>query len=376
MRALFLNENIGGHVTTHLHLRRALQNRADIEARFLDVPVRRLGRKFLGAPVPGLARLDLDLQPLRAQLASSAWTRRHLAAHLDGIDVVHVFTHNAALLSARLLRSMPSVVALDGTNAMNAYNLPYRAPTRFTPWTVAATQVFERRVYAAADLLIATSVTAARSLRQVYGVGDDRLRSFHYGVTAPRFHPAAAPGTRASLPRLVFVGRGMERKGGNRLLRIHQQHFVDRCELVLVTEDPVHPGRNVTIVNDLAPGDPRLWEILRDSSAFVFPSLIDQQPNAVMEAMAAGLPVIAYPVNAIAEMVDDGVTGLFPADRGDGALAAAIEGLLGSAELRCRMGVAGRALFDQRFSSAVTVAELVETLCEAIVRHRAGGGGG
>lgn len=373
MKVLFVNENIGGHVTTHLHLRRALETCADIDARFLDVPARGIGRRVVGAPVPGLARLDLDLQPLRAQLAASAWTRRHLAAHLTGVDVVHVFTHNAALLSAGQLRRVPAVVALDGTDAMNAYYLPYRAPTRFTPWTVAATQVFERRVYAAADRLVATSATAARSLREEYGIGEDRLRTIHYGVFAPKFAPDAAPGTRAELPRLVFVGRGMERKGGNRLLRIHQERFADRCALVLVTEDAVPPARNVIVVNDLQPGDPRLWEILRDGSVFVFPSLIDQQPNAVMEALAAGLPVIAYPVNAITEMVDDGVTGLFPTDRCDAALAAAVEQLIACAETRHRMGTAGRALFDRRFSAVGTVARLAEVLREAAARHAAGG---
>ena len=373
MNVLFVNENIGGHASTHLHLRRALAQRPDVRARFLDVPAPGPLRRVIGAPVPGLARLDLDLQPLRSQLALAAWTHRRLAALAGAADVVHVFTHNAVLLSWRLLGSVPAVVALDGTGTMNASCLPYREPTRFTPWSVAIAGRFERRVHAAADLLVATGASAARSLREDYRIPAERIRVIHYGITAPTFGTAAAPGTGATPPRLVFVGRSLRRKGGMRLYRLHQERFADRCELVLVTPDAAPSGRNVRVVGDLAPGDPRLWTILRSAAAFVFPSVVDQQPNAVMEAMAAGLPVLAYPVNAVAEMVVDGVTGVLPADRSDGALAAGIEFLLADPGRRARMGEAGRSRYRERFSAELTVRRLLPVLAEAIARHgRAG----
>ena len=58
MRALFVNENLGGHATVHLNLRRALRARPDVDARFYDVPAPGLVRKLAAAPVPGLAGLD------------------------------------------------------------------------------------------------------------------------------------------------------------------------------------------------------------------------------------------------------------------------------------------------------------------------------
>jgi glycosyltransferase involved in cell wall biosynthesis len=369
LRVLFVNENIGGHASTHLHLRRALERRPDVQARFLDVPAPGRVRRLAGAPVPGLARLDLDLQPLRSQLALSAWTGRRLPALVRDADVVHVFSHNAALLSARTLWSVPLVVALDGTGKMNAYSLPYRRPTRFTAWSVAAARSFERRLHASADLIVATSDSAARSLREDYRVPADRVRVIHYGVGAPHFDPAAAPGTGAAVPRLVFVGTSLERKGGLQLLRLHQERFASRCELVLVTRDRVPAGRNVRAVRDLYPGDPRLWTILREGAAFVFPSEVDKQPNAVMEAMAAGLPVLAYPVNAVADMVENGVTGLLLADRSDAALAAGIEYLLADPARRARMGAAGRLRYHRQFSAELTVERLLPVLREAVARH-------
>ncbi len=308
MRALFVNENIGGHETVHIHLAAALRGRPDIQAEFFNVPPPALLRRLAGVPAPVLGRLDLDLQPLRAQLALSAQVRRQLRRRIDDVDVVHLYTHNAGL-SPDLLRRVPTVVTLDSTNAMNAYQLPYRAPTRFTPHALRLTQLFERRVYAAATVIVANSDWAAASLRADYGVMDAQVIPF--GVCAPDFDPPAAPGTGAqAMPRLAFVGRSLERKGGNRLLRLHQLRFADRCELVLVTKDQVEASRNVTVVPDLRPGDRRLWDLLRSCAALVLPSEIDQAPNAVLEAMAAGLPVIAFPTGAVPEMVRDSHTGI------------------------------------------------------------------
>ncbi len=371
MKVLFVNENIGGHSTTHLHIRRALAGHPEVRARFLDVPPPGLGRKLLGAPIPGLARHDLDLQPLRSQLALSRWTHRRLAALARQADVVHVFTHNAVLLSSRLLGSVPTVVALDGTNAMNAYRLPYRAPTRFTPAALGLTKAFERRVYDAADLIVPNSNYTARSLREDYGVAPERIRTIPYGITAPEFDEPAAPGTDAQLPRIVFVGRGIERKGGFRLLELHQRYLADRSELVLVTPDPVPRGRNVTVVADVEPGDGRLWQVLRGASVFVLPSRIDQLSNAVMEAMAAGLPVVAHPVVAIADMVDHGVTGFLPVEDDDPALVAAITCLVDDPALRKRMGAAGRARFQAYYDARASTQRLVDVLREAVVRRAA-----
>src|SRR5205823_7927059 len=79
MRVLFVNENIGGHATVHDNLGRALTTRPDVDATFYNVPAPGLVRKVAAAPLPGLARLDLDLQPLRYQLAQSALVHRVLS---------------------------------------------------------------------------------------------------------------------------------------------------------------------------------------------------------------------------------------------------------------------------------------------------------
>lgn len=364
LRALFINENIGGHVTVHHHLRRLMAERDDVDATFLDVHQGGLLRRLLSARVPGLARLDLDLQPLRAQLAQSWWVDRRVRSAIDDVDVVHLYTHNAGLLSTRHWRRVPTVVTLDTTNQQNAYRLPTRDPTRFTPLTVFATKPFERRVYDAAARIVANSQWTADSLRRDYGIDDDRLRVIPFGVAIPRTTHVAASSPAAQRPRIVFVGRKLRRKGGEVLLDVFRRSLHTEAELVLITEDLVDASPGVRVINDISPGDPRLWDELRAASIFAFPSEIDMAPNAVMEAMAAGLPVVARGVGAIPEMVDDGVTGVL-VDAGAEALERALLDLLRDHERCRRMGAAARRRAESHFDMSIAADSLVDVLREA-----------
>ncbi len=371
LRVLFVNENIGGHATVHHHLRAALRDHDDVDATFYDVPPPSLGRRLVGAAVPGLARLDADLQPLRAQLASSLHVARRLRTLAADADVVHLYTQNAGLLSTGVLRRTPSVVSLDTTNEHNAFRLPYRAPTAVTPLTVRLSVPLERRVFDAVDRVVANSEWAASSLRTRYGVADDKLEVFPFGIAGPP-RPLGHRPPRLR-PRVTFIGRQFERKGGSSLLRVFQRSFASQAELVIVSPDPVVAGStlgpSVRVVSDLAPGDDRLWEILADSDVFAFPSPIDQAPNVVLEAMAAGLPVVAVGSAGMAEMVDDGVTGRLVPPSDDAALHTALDDLIRYPEVRAAMGHAGRQRFEDRYDVRVSTARLV-----ALLDSVAGGG--
>lgn len=375
MRVLMINENIGGHASVHATLRRVLaEEHPDVEVEMLDVPAAGLTRRALGMSVPGLGRLDADLQSLRAQLALSSLVRREVRRRAGSFDVLHVYTGNAALRIPDVLAAVPSVITTDATNVTNAYRLPYRVPTRFTPWTVRRAQRFEKPAYEAATLVVANTEWVARSLRDDYGIVET-LRVFPFGIEAPTFQPGPAPGAadgRAGgpLPRIVFVGRGLDRKGGLRLHRLHQEHLADLCELVLVTTDTVPAGRNVVAVDDVTVGSGRLWEVLRDAAVFAFPSTIDQAPNAVIEAFAAGLPVVALDIAAMPEMVPPTVGRLVPADD-DEALVATLRELVSDRRLRAGLGAAARAHFLTRYDARAATSRLVETLREAQARHRA-----
>jgi len=80
------------------------------------------------------------------------------------------------------------------------------------------------------------------------------------------------------------------------------------------------------------------------------PSLHDGMPNALLEAMACGRPVVATPVGGILDVIKDGENGiLIPVNDGD-ALANAIHEVLSNAELRNRLGKKARQTIINGFS--------------------------
>ena len=83
-------------------------------------------------------------------------------------------------------------------------------------------------------------------------------------------------------------------------------------------------------------------------------------PNAILEAMAAGLPVVATRLTAIPELVDDGVTGLLVEPRDIDALAGAMARLIDDAALRAEMGRNGRTRAERLFDIEHNVRSYVE----------------
>lgn len=82
-------------------------------------------------------------------------------------------------------------------------------------------------------------------------------------------------------------------------------------------------------------------------------------PVALMEAMASGLPVVATAITGIPELVDDGVTGILVPSGDPVALADGLERLARDAELRSRMGSAGRAKVVSEFNLYGAVEKLL-----------------
>ncbi len=360
MHVHFVNENIGGHATMHQHLRRALAESSDIRATFFDVPRASLARRVAGASVPGLGRLDLDLQVLRAQLAQSLVVRRHLSGLTETPDALHAYTQNSALLSGDYMRKVPTVVSTDVTNRDNAYRLPYRRPTRFTPVLLPVSMACERRVYANARCVVAHSTWAADAILG-YGIAGVRVEVIPFGISVP---PVARRGSDGGLPRIVFVGTSMERKGGWRLLRLWQHRLRERTRLTLVTPEDVPPTPGLEVRGDVRPGDGKLEQILATADIFAFPGEIDAFGYALLEAMAAELPTVAPRVAAVPELVVDGVTGIVVPPGDDEAFAAALLRLAGDVAERHELGRAGRARVLERFDARDTTRQLVELLTD------------
>lgn len=93
-------------------------------------------------------------------------------------------------------------------------------------------------------------------------------------------------------------------------------------------------------------------ELLRTADLLVLPSRAENQPVAILEAMARAVPVVATRIGGIPEQVLDGRSGLLVEPDAPDALAQALESLIRSPDLRLAFGKAGQQRFEELFSVA------------------------
>jgi glycosyltransferase involved in cell wall biosynthesis len=167
--------------------------------------------------------------------------------------------------------------------------------------------------------------------------------------------PLARP-VRAT-PRIVAVGRLQAPKDPLSLVRALGTLSGRRFEGILVGDGPDRPAVEAELrrlglegVIVLTGEREDVAEILAESDIFVLASRSEAFPITVLEAMAAGLPVIGPRVGGLAELVVEGETGLLVAPGDPAALANAIGTLVDDPALRERFGAAGRARVETNFT--------------------------
>ena len=110
--------------------------------------------------------------------------------------------------------------------------------------------------------------------------------------------------------------------------------------------------------------------ILSASDVHLSASHTESLPNNILEAMCAGLPIIATNVGGVSEQLADGVSGMLVPARAPHQLAGAIEKLVGDEELRLRLGREARDRVTRAFPIEPVVAALEEIYGSLAPRHR------
>jgi starch synthase len=157
------------------------------------------------------------------------------------------------------------------------------------------------------------------------------------------------PGPKPLRPVVLAVGRVEKRKGADTLLRALPRvaaRFPD-CDFVFagrVSADMIEMVRDAPQQAKFLGWLPReeLVRWYQRATIVTAPSVWDNSPNTVYEAMSCSTPVIASRVGGIPELVDDGLTGLLTPPEDAEALAEAILTLLLDSARRDAMGRAGR----------------------------------
>lgn len=219
----------------------------------------------------------------------------------------------------------------------------------------------ERGFYRAAQLCFVRSRHVARSLVDDYGIPADAVEVVHAGPNADTASVAADP---ASSTDVVFVGVDWVRKGGPEL--------VEAMALVRAGM----PDASVTVVGCTPQdaGDARvvgrvpLDDVPRHLAAagvFCLPTRVEPFGVAIVEAMRAGLPVVATSVGAVPDMVEDGGNGLLVPPGDVPALAEALRTLMSDPDLRRRLGRRSAEIAARRFTWESVVDRLEPHLMRA-----------
>jgi len=203
----------------------------------------------------------------------------------------------------------------------------------------------ERYLWPLAHHILCNSRALKTVLTESYGVPAARLTTITNGVDTEYFQPAAAPAT--GPPRLLYIGRLVPDKDPDTLLQAFQLTIPAHpdAELWLVGEGPRQAALQElaarlsisTQVRFIPPTDD-LLPVLQQATLLVLSSRTEALPNVVLEAMAAGLPVVATRVGGVPELVEPGVTGWLVPPGDAPALGAALGQVLSDPEARQAMG--------------------------------------
>jgi glycosyltransferase involved in cell wall biosynthesis len=228
-------------------------------------------------------------------------------------------------------------------------------------WAFSAHSGAASRLYHAADRLMRPLTTAticvsererARGL-EARTCTPERTTVILNAVDVARVPRAGHDGAR---PRILSVGRLAAPKDFRTLVGALAQLPRGAAEALIVGDGPDRAQLEAEIArlglaeHVLLAGERRdVPELLAGADLFVLSSRSEGLPVSVLEAMAAGLPVIASRVGGLPELVADGETGML-VEAGDvDELAAALRLLLAEPALRRRLGAAGRACAEARF---------------------------
>lgn len=326
-RFAFVMEQTLGHVAHTKNLERALA-----ETDWIDATVARLRFKpsHMVTRLPGVRNWSLR----SSLMGRTALSRRLRQGRLDA---AFIHTQVASLLSVGIMRSLPTVISLDATpidfdEVGAAYG--HHAGGAFIETLKLAAN---RRSLLAAAALVTWSQLAANSLTTHYGVPSGRIHVIPPGVDLERFQPAGGSRSPGAV-RVLFVGGDFARKGGPDLLIA--MAGLPNAELNVVTQSEVvpPPGVRCYVHRGLGPADPELLALYRQADIFALPSRGDCLPQALAEAAAVGLPLVATRVGAIGEIVRDGQNGYLVRTHSPADLRLAVARLVADPELRRAMG--------------------------------------
>jgi glycosyltransferase involved in cell wall biosynthesis len=283
-------------------------------------------------PIYGFHRPDT----CRQAWALSRWCTKHRIAVVHTSDL---YTNIFALPAAALAR-----VPVRVGNRRGLYDDIAPAYTRV-----------QRAAFSCAHAIVANSSATAEQLRREH-IPERKIALIPNGLDIDLFAP---PTPRQTRRRVIMVAKLRPEKGHDILIdaaAIVLQQYPD-ARFALAGDGPQQSAVEARLAErGIGAAFTFLGErddvpaLLADTDIVVLPSRTESLPNAVLEGMAAGLPVIASTVGGIPDVIDDGRTGLLFPVCDVQALAARICEVMADPTLGTRLGEAARAKVRARYS--------------------------
>ncbi len=279
----------------------------------------------------------------------------------EAIDLVHIRGLTMlvdTVVGARVMRSVPVVASFHGFE------------DRATVWSGIRRKLI-REALQHCQARWAVSCAAAEEASQRLNLSRDFFDIMPNGVDTDRFRPThdrgaarTALGIDADAFVLLSVGNLKLIKGHDYLIRAFaqfvQSRFAQRAELIVVGEDYLD-GELLQLADKLniadrvrfigRAEDVRPWYHAAD--AFVLPSLAEGHCNALLEALACGLPAIATRTGGNIDTIESGLTGLLVAPGSIVELTNAMSSLMNDKTMRNTLSRSAREAVVARFSHAM-----------------------
>lgn len=215
------------------------------------------------------------------------------------------------------------------------------------PWATgfaAADAAFDR-----ADAVVAIHAEDAEGLEPV--VPRERLWLLPPFIDTGRFREAERRPAENEVPRLLAVGmmRDGDKRASYQVLARALARLADRpWQLTVAGDGPagktiraLFPAERTRFLGELAPEE--MPAVYAGADIFVWPAINEAYGLVLLEAQAAGLPVVAGCTGGVPDIVADGETGLLAPEGDDTLFAEALAGLLDDPQMRTRMGKAAAA---------------------------------
>lgn len=352
-----------------------------------------LGDFAAGAPAAGLDLSVAYLQGVDESPAAARLIARGLEPELVPITLLHD-PRGAARVLRYIRRTRPDVVhthlgyadLLAGLSA-RALGIPFFSTLHVMAWDTTGRDGTKERLMSAArrraHRVIAVSDAARAAYLETGWDEPEHVVTVRNGIPG-EVRPGAGAAVRAELglapDDVVVTMVAVLRDGKGHDVAIAAVDALRErwpgLRLLILGEGPFRPEveRMAAPLGDrvlLAGQRNDVMDVLDATDVLLHPTRIDALPTALIEAAAAGVPVVSTVVGGVPEIVVDGTTGVLVAPPvATEPVAAALEALLADPARRAAMGAAARARFEERFTAEQWALRLRALYEEALAARR------